>query len=170
MEDATRDDMSSSASRSEMSEYAGKYMTFKLSKELYGVDVLKVQELLQMLDITRVPRTQDFVSGVVNLRGKVHAVIDLRLKMGMEKANVNEQNVIIIVRHTDGEMESVTGIIVDEVLEVLNIESDQIEPLPDFGGGRENDEYIHAVGKMEDKVVFLLNIDRVLAVDDVVIV
>lgn len=144
-------------------------MTFKLADELYGVEILKVQELLQIPDITRVPRTREFVSGVVNLRGKVHAVIDLRLKMGMEKAELTEQNVVIIVQHTDGETENVTGIIVDEVLEVLDISPDQVEPLPDFGGGRENDDYISAVGKMEEKVVFLLDIDHVLGVDDVML-
>jgi purine-binding chemotaxis protein CheW len=150
-----------------LKDIAGKYMSFKLANEVYGVEILKVRELIQMLDITRVPRTRDFVSGVVNLRGKVHAVIDLRLKLGMEKIDVTNQNAIIIVQHSDGTSENVTGIIVDEVLEVLDISNEQVEPLPDLGSGKDNENYIMAVGKVNDRVVFLLDIDGILIGDDV---
>ena len=149
------------------SELAGKYMTFKLADEEYGLEILKVRELIGMMDITRVPRTKSYIRGVINLRGKVHPVVDLRLKLGMPKTETTDQTVIIVVQYATGDHEHVMGIIVDEVLEVLSIGAEQIEPPPDFGAGAVDADFILGVGKADDRVIFLLDIGKVLSAENV---
>src|SRR3990172_10945371 len=115
---------------------AGKYMTFKLANEIYGLEILKVREIIGLMDITRVPRSAAFIRGVINLRGKVIPVADLRLKFGMEACQATDQTVIIVVQCTVGRRDLTMGIMVDQVLEVLSIEPAQIEAppsLPDAG-------------------------------------
>ena len=115
---------------------AGKYLTFKLGAEEYGLEILKVQEIIKMMDITKVPRTPPFVRGVINLRGKVIPVVDLRLKFGMESRETTDKTCVIVVQVslTGIAGGSVTmGTIVDEVYEVLDINAEQIEPAPEFG-------------------------------------
>lgn len=142
---------------------AGKYMTFKLAEEEYGFEILKVREIIGLMDVTRVPRTAEHIRGVINLRGKVHPVVDLRLKFGMEKTVATEQTVIIVVQYQVDEQEYTIGILVDEVLEVLSIESSEIEPPPNFGTqGALDSEFILGVGKVGKRVIFLLDIGRVL--------
>ena len=146
---------------------AGKYMTFKLAREEYGLEILKVREIIGLMDITKVPRTADFVRGVINLRGKVIPVIDLRLKFGMEQAEATDQTVIIVVQLEKHEQELTIGVIVDEVLEVLDVGSKQIEPPPVFGGSAVDTDFILGVGKAEKRVIFLLDIDKVLTTGEV---
>jgi len=141
----------------------GKYMTFKLASEEYGVEILKVRDVIGLMEITRVPRTNEFIRGVINLRGKVIPVVDLRIKFGMEKTDLAEQTVIIVVQFSAGDRELTMGILVDEVLEVLAISDDRIEPTPDFGGGTVDTEFILGVGKAEKRVIFLLDIAKVLS-------
>ena len=144
---------------------AGKYLTFKLSAEEYGLEILKVQEIIKMMDITRVPRTPPFVRGVINLRGKVIPVVDLRLKFGMESRETTDKTCVIVVQisQTGGASSSVTmGTIVDEVSEVLDINASQIEPAPEFGTSV-NTDFILGMGKVAKKVVMLLDIDKVLS-------
>jgi purine-binding chemotaxis protein CheW len=143
----------------------GKYMTFKLADEEYGLEILKVREIIGLMDITRVPRAEGFIRGVINLRGKVIPVVDLRLKFGMEKTENTDQTVIIVVQYSVKGTDFTMGILVDEVLEVLSIEADQIEPPPSFGGAVET-EFILGIGKAEKRVIFLLDIGRVLTADD----
>ena len=112
---------------------AGKYMTFKLAAEEYGLEILKVRDVIGLMEITRVPKTMEFIRGVINLRGKVIPVVDLRLKFGMEATALTEQTVIIVVQFASGEREMTMGILVDEVQEVLDIAAEGIEPPPDFG-------------------------------------
>jgi len=140
---------------------AGKYMTFKLAEEEYGLEILKVREIIGLMDITRVPKTAGYIRGVINLRGKVIPVVDLRLKFGMAKTESTDQTVIIVVQYSTGTADYTMGILVDEVLEVLNIDSEQIEPPPSFGGTIES-EFILGIGKSEKRVIFLLDIGRVL--------
>jgi purine-binding chemotaxis protein CheW len=147
---------------SEHRELAGKYMAFKLGSEEYGLGILKVRELIGLMDITRVPGTRDFIRGVINLRGKVIPVIDLRLKFGMTKTVDSDQTVIIVVQHSAGGVDLAMAIVVDEVLEVLDIGGDRIDPPPNFGSQTFSNEYILGIGKMEKRVVFLLDIDRIL--------
>ncbi len=145
---------------------AGKYMSFKLADEEYGLEILKVREIIGLMDITRVPRTKDFIRGVINLRGKVEPVVDLRLKFGMAKTEATDQTVIIVVQYTYGGSEFTMGLLVDEVLEVVNIEADQIEPPPNFGSGSIEADFILGVGKHDKRVIFLLDIGKVLTADE----
>ena len=141
---------------------AGKYMTFKLAAEEYGLEILKVREIIGLMDITRVPRTKEFVRGVINLRGKVIPVVDLRVKFGMEPAEATDQTVIIVVQCSVRGQDVTMGILVDEVLEVLRIDEKQIEPRPNFGTGSVDTEFILGVGKADKRVIFLLDIAKVL--------
>lgn len=140
----------------------GKYLTFLLDREDYGVAILKVREIIGLMDITRVPRTPDFVEGVINLRGKVIPVIDLRTKFGLQRTEYNEQTCIIVV-----DSGILVGLIVDTVNEVHNIPSPNIEPPPRFGSTVDT-SFILGMGKVKDDVKILLNIDRVLMSEDMV--
>jgi len=143
------------------SSLGGKYLTFFLRGEEYGLEILKVQEIIGMMDITPVPRTPDFIRGVINLRGKVIPIVDLRLKFGMEPAAQSEQTCIIVVQAQGVQM----GIVVDQVSEVLDIDSEDIEDAPSFGADV-NSDYILGIGKSEGRVKLLLDIDRVLTADE----
>jgi len=145
---------------------AGKYMTFKLAREEYALEILKVRELIGLMDITRVPRTREFIRGVINLRGKVIPVVDLRLKFGMEKVEATDQTVIIVVQYSFKGQDLTMGILVDEVLEVLDISAGQIEPPPNFGTGSIDTEFILGVGKADRRVIFLLDIGKVLTTEE----
>jgi len=145
---------------------AGKYMTFKLADEEYGMEILRVREIIGLMEITRVPRTSAFIRGVINLRGKVIPVIDVRLKFGMEQTVTTEQTVIIVVQVITAGAELTMGILVDEVLEVLSIGAGQIAPPPNFGSGAIDLEFILGVGKAEQRVIFLLDIGKVLDAEE----
>jgi purine-binding chemotaxis protein CheW len=144
---------------------AGKYMTFQLADEVYGLEILKVREIIGLMDITRVPRSEEFVRGVINLRGKVIPVADLRLKFGMEPCQATDQTVIIVVQCQLAGRNLTMGILVDQVLEVLQIEASQIEPPPSLGEAAVESQFILGVGKAGERVVFLLDIGRVLGGD-----
>ena len=152
-----------------MMSQAGKYLTFKLGAEEFGLEILKVQEIIKMMDITRVPRTPAFVRGVINLRGKVIPVVDLRLKFDMESRETTEKTCIIVVqvRRKDGVV--TMGIIVDEVSEVLDVAGEQIEPAPEFGGVVDT-SLILGMGKVGDRVVTLMDVDKVLSGEEVELV
>lgn len=140
-----------------------KYLTFKLSDETYGLDILRVQEIIGMMPVTRVPRTPKFVRGVINLRGRVIPVIDLRLKFDAPSATDTEITCIVVVQLAG--QATVMGVVVDEVSEVLDLSLDQIEDTPDFGGGVEA-EFVRGIGKVDGHVVMLLDIARVLSSDE----
>ena len=142
---------------------AGKYMTFKLGDEAYGLEILRVREIIGLMEITRVPRAREHVRGVINLRGKVIPVVDLRLKFAMPASEATDQTVIIVVQYVVAGASCTMGILVDQVLEVLSIEGAQIEPPPSFGEGAVDADFIMGVGKTEQHVVFLLDIGRVLS-------
>src|SRR5713226_4402364 len=116
-------------------ERAGKYLTFMIGKEEFGVGVLKVREIMGIQDITAVPQTPAHLKGVINLRGKVIPVVDLRLKFGLPEVAYSQRTCIIVVQAQGEEVVLQTGIIVDEVSEVLNLASSDIEDTPDFGEG-----------------------------------
>ncbi|OEU84810.1 MAG: chemotaxis protein CheW [Desulfobacterales bacterium S5133MH4] len=144
----------------------GKYLTFELDAEEYGLEILKVKEIIGIMNITSVPQTPDYVKGVINLRGKVIPVIDLRLKFIMEPLEYSERTCIIIVdiAGTSGKKVMV-GIVVDSVSEVLNIKGDEIEDAPSFGS-RLNTEYILGMAKVKGGVKILLDIDQVLNAEE----
>ncbi len=140
----------------------GKYLTFQLDNEEYGVEILKVREINGLLDITKVPQTPDFVEGVINLRGKVIPVIDLRAKFGLQRTSYNEQTCIIVV-----DVGMLMGIIVDTVSEVNDIPENAIEPPPSLGRSVDT-SFILGMGKVKDEVKILLDINKVLTVDELV--
>ena len=145
---------------------AGKYMAFKLADEEYGLKILAVREIIGLMDITRVPRTPDFIRGVINLRGKVIPVIDVRCKFGMPPTEATEQTVIIVVQCLVGARNMSMGLLVDQVLEVLSMEAVQIEPTPDLADTSVDTSFILGVGKAEKRVIFLLDIGKVLSGGD----
>jgi purine-binding chemotaxis protein CheW len=149
-----------------MADREGKYLTFIMANEEYGIGILKIKEIIGMMPITTVPQTPDFVKGVINLRGKVIPVMDLRLRFEMEAIDYTERTCIIVVE-IEGSGETVQiGIVVDAVSEVLNIKGEAIEDTPTFGT-KLNTDYILGMAKMEGGVKILLDIDRVLSVEEI---
>ncbi len=144
----------------------GKYLTFTLAKEAYGIGILKVKEIIGMIPITPVPRTPPFVKGVINLRGKVLPVVDLRLKFSMGQIPYTERTCIIVVEIDTRDETVLIGIVVDAVSEVLSIPPDAIAPPPTFGNKLSTD-YILGMAKTETGVKILLNIDQVLNQADI---
>lgn len=145
---------------------AGKYLTFELNCEVYGLEILKVQEIIGIMKVTRVPLAPGFVRGVINLRGKVIPVIDLRIKFSMNTKEDTERTCIIVVQVSGSSSVVIMGIIVDEVSEVLDIVEEQIEPPPSFGS-RIDTDFILGMGKIGERVVMLLDVDRVLSGEEV---
>lgn len=139
-----------------------KYMTFRLAGEEYGLTILKVRELIGLMEVTRVPKTPDFIRGVINLRGKVIPVMDLRLKFGMPAVEATSQSVIIVVQLAGKSGGVTVGMLVDEVLEVRSVVPADIEPPPSFQSSGAND-FIVGVGKADKRLIFLIDIDRVLS-------
>jgi purine-binding chemotaxis protein CheW len=148
-----------------VAELAGKYLTFALAEEEYGLPVLRVREIIKMMDITEVPQVPPHVKGVLNLRGKVIPVIDLRLKFGFAQGEVTARTCIIVVEVALAASRVMMGIIVDHVSEVLNIVADEIEQTPQFGEHVCTD-YMKGVAKVKGTVKILLDLDRVLGTDD----
>jgi len=144
---------------------SGKYLTFKLGAEVYGLRILTVQEIIGIMQVTHVPRTPDFVRGVINLRGQVISVVDLRIQFGMARCDDSSRTCVIVVQVTQDAAKSTVGLIVDEVSEVINIRANQIEPPPAFTTG-ETTSFILGMGKVGDKVVMLLDTNRILSRTD----
>jgi purine-binding chemotaxis protein CheW len=140
----------------------GKYLTFTLADEQYGIGILKIKEIIGMMPITAVPKTPDFVKGVVNLRGKVIPVVDLRLRFGMDAITYTERTCVIVEEIAGQSGTSLIGIVVDSVSEVLNIRAEEIEDTPAFGT-RLNTDYILGMAKTEGGVKILLDIDKVFS-------
>lgn len=143
----------------------GKYLTFALGKEEYGIGILKVKEIIGMMPVTPVPRTPGFIKGVINLRGKVIPVVDLRLKFGMEEIGYTERTCIIVVEVAALSGAILLGIVVDSVSEVLKIRGGEIEETPIFGAKLDTG-YILGMAKMNGGVKILLDIDKVLHTGD----
>jgi len=149
-----------------MIEKAGKYLTFSLAGEEYGIGILKIKEIIGMMPVTTVPQTPEFLNGVINLRGKVIPVVELRLRFGMEAADYTERTCIIVVEISGASGKIQIGIVVDSVSEVLNIKGEDIEETPTFGA-KLNISYILGMAKMEGGVKILLDIDQVLSNEEI---
>jgi purine-binding chemotaxis protein CheW len=149
-----------------MADQEGKYLTFTLAEEEYGIGILKIREIIGMMPVTSVPQTPEFVKGVINLRGKVIPVVDLRLRFSMETIDYTERTCIIVVEIEGQSGTVMIGIVVDSVSEVLNIKGEDIEETPTFGA-KLNTDNILGMAKMEGGVKILLDIDRVLSAADV---
>jgi purine-binding chemotaxis protein CheW len=149
--------MSDAGSASVTARSAGKYLTLFLGHEEYGIDVTKVQEIIRMLPITRVPRAPSFIRGVVNLRGRIVPVLELRARLGMDPVEEVRETCIVVVRSADLTM----GIIVDQVRDVLDIQAAEMHDVPDFGVSVDT-TYLSGLARREQRVVLLLEVDRVL--------
>ena len=137
-------------------------VTFSIGEEEFGVDILKVQEIIRTMEITRVPRAPEFVEGVINLRGKVIPIIDLRMRFGLTSREHDKHTRIIVIEINN----MVVGFVVDSVSEVLRIPANTIEPPPPVVSGLES-EYISGVGKLADRLLILLDLDRLLSTEEV---
>ncbi|MHC5082469.1 MAG: chemotaxis protein CheW [Planctomycetota bacterium] len=139
----------------------GKYLTFTLGQEEYGIEILKVREIIGYMEITSVPRTPEFVKGVINLRGQVIPVLDLRTRFEMPVAEITEQTCIIVVEISLQNRRFSAGLVVDQVQEVLDIDAENIEDSPQFGASVQTD-FILGIGKVANAIKILLDIDKVL--------
>jgi purine-binding chemotaxis protein CheW len=145
------------------------YLTFKLEDEVFALDISKVREVLEYTTVTKVPRTPDFMCGVINLRGGVVPVVNMRLKFGMPDAEKTVNTCIIIVEvNLDGET-TVLGALADSVQEVMDLEPDQIEPAPKIGT-RLRTDFIKGMGKHDNKFIMILDIDKVFSADELALV
>jgi purine-binding chemotaxis protein CheW len=144
---------------------AGKYLTFQLGNEEFAIQVLRVREIMGVQEITAVPQTPGYVKGVINLRGKVIPVIDLRLKFGLPEMEYTQRTCIIVVQIQAAAGKLPIGVLVDAVSEVLTLQGNEIEDTPDFGDGVAT-PYLLGMAKIKGKVKILLDIDRVLSSQD----
>lgn len=134
---------------------------FQLGEEEFGLDIMQVEEIIRIPDITRIPHSPDYVKGVINLRGKIITVVNLDTRFGMEQ-KVHDDNSRIIVAEVD---ENVVGIVVDSVSEVLRLPLSTLEPVPEMISGKINTNYLKSVGKLEDRMLILLDITKVVMED-----
>lgn len=139
---------------------AGQFLTFTLGSEQYAVEVGKVREVLEFTEVTRVPRTRDYMMGVINLRGSVVPVVDLRRKFGLEEAEQTVDTSIVVMELDLGDEAVILGTVADSVQEVISIDDEQIEPSPQIGTKIET-EFIKGIGKQEEQFVIILDMDRV---------
>ncbi len=139
----------------------GKYLTFVLNREEYGIEILKVREIIGVIGITPVPQTPDYLKGVINLRGKVIPIIDLRLKFAMQEEEHTQETCIIVVEVNNAPI----GVVVDNVSEVLDIKGEEVEDTPQFGQDIDT-SFIMGLGKAKEKIIILLDIDKVLSAEE----
>jgi purine-binding chemotaxis protein CheW len=148
---------------------ATQHLTFELDEEVFALDISKVREVLEYTAVTKVPQTPEFMKGVINLRGHVVPVVDLRLKFGMQEAEKTVNTCIIIVEVSVDKDTAVLGALADSVQEVLELEPDQIEPPPKIGTRLKTD-FIKGMGKRDDQFIMILDIDKVFSTDELAIV
>ena len=138
------------------------YLTFKLSDEVFAVDVAKVREILDFTPATKVPGTPDFMRGVINVRGNVVPVVDMRLKFGLSKTEKNVDTCIVVMEIAVEEEATILGALVDSVQEVFELEANQIEPPPRMGT-KWRTEFIKGIGKRNNELIIILDIDKVFS-------
>lgn len=143
---------------------AGKYLTFILGDGAYGIPILKVREIIRLLDITPIPRMPDYVRGVINLRGKIVPVIDLRMKFGLPNTSTTNRTCIIVTHVTIGAATKLMGLIVDALEEVYQINAEDLAPAPDFGKGTSSG-HIQNMAKIKGHLKALLNLDEIVQND-----
>ena len=144
------------------------YLTFKLEQEVFALDISKVREVLDFTRVTKVPRTPDFMLGVINLRGSVVPVVDMRLKLGMSATEATVNTCIVIVEiDLEGDI-TVLGALADSVQEVVELDPDQIEPPPKIGAGLRT-KFIRGMGKRDGEFIIILDVDKVFSADELVV-
>jgi purine-binding chemotaxis protein CheW len=140
----------------------GKYLTFILGNEEYGILIKRVKEIIGIMDITNIPRTPEFIKGVINLRGKIIPIMDLRLRFGLSEKEYNQRTCIIVVEISLGELKKQMGLVVDTVSEVVNIQKNEIDPSTKYDVSGDTD-FLMGLGKIKGKVILLLDIDQILS-------
>jgi purine-binding chemotaxis protein CheW len=153
--------MEAVAKGKDISSHEGKFLTFVLGNEEYGIEILKVREIMGIMEITPVPQTPDYMKGVINLRGKVIPIIDLRLKFAMPEVEHTKETCIIVAEVGTAQV----GVTVDSVSEVTDIKGEDIEESPSFGQGIDTN-FIMGLGKTKKKIIILLDIERVLTTEE----
>ena len=148
---------------------ATQYLTFKLDEEIFALDVAKVREILDFTDITKVPQTPNFMRGVINLRGSVVPVVDMRLKFGMSKTDKTVNTCIVVVEVTTEGETTVLGALADSVQEVIELDPGQIEQAPRIGTKLRTD-FISGMGKHDGRFIIILDIDKVFSSDEITLV
>ncbi len=143
----------------------GKCLTFRVGREEYGVEILKVREIVGLMEITEVPMTTTHIRGVINLRGKIIPVADMRRKLGLPAAPSAMENCIVIVTARGSREDSMVGLLVDSVNEVFNLAEAAREPVPQLGGGRAL-EFVQGLARIRGRVVILLNVDQVVHLEE----
>ena len=141
------------------------YLTFTLDGEEYGVEILRVQEIKGWMPVTRVPNTPSYMQGVLNLRGTIVPIIDLRMRFNLDKADYTPVTVVIVLTIRDGERRRTLGVVVDGVSDVVTVDRDELKPPPDFGTSV-NTDFIDGVATADEKMIMLLDIDRLLTSDE----
>ncbi len=152
--------------KTDLAHLAGKYLTFKLAEEEYGLEIIKVQEIIGLMPITKVPQMPPYVRGVINLRGRIIPTIELRAKFNMPRVEDTERTCIIVVEVITEKGKVNIGILVDEVAEVLNVAADEIDQAPEFGTALSTD-FLLGMGIVNEDVKILLDIDKVLTSEEV---
>jgi len=148
-----------------MGKQDNKYLTFRLAEEKYAIEIIKIKEIIGMLSITRVPNLPEFIKGVINLRGRIIPVIDLRLKFGLEGIEYNERTSIIVIELKTQNEVLVSGLIVDTVNDVLDIPKESIEEPPKYAADV-NQEFLKGMGKIKESVIMLIDVDMILSSDE----
>ena len=146
------------------SSMAGRYLTFKLGPEIYGIEILCVQEIIGLMPITRIPKVSEYIRGVINLRGKVIPVMSLSRRFGVPDRDDTSLTCVIVIELARDSGTVTMGIVVDEVSEVINIHAENIESPPDLGGAS-GDTFLRGMGKVDGKVVILLDMAHVIESD-----
>ncbi|MBJ6723783.1 chemotaxis protein CheW [Geomesophilobacter sediminis] len=142
---------------------SNQYLSFRLAEETFAMNVAQVREILDFTTVTKVPQTPPYMRGVINLRGSVVPVLDLRLKFGMSQTENTVNSCIVVVELQEG---AVVGVLTDAVQEVLDIEPDQIEPAPRLGT-KLNKDFILGMGRHDDQFIMILDVDRIFCLEDV---
>jgi purine-binding chemotaxis protein CheW len=144
-----------------MEMHGGKFLTFLLGQEIYGLPIKKAKEIIGMMEITHIPKTQSYVKGVINLRGKIIPIVDLRVRFEMTEKAYTERTCIIVIEIDAHESQRLIGIVVDAVAEVVSIQESDIVPPPSYDAQIEGD-FLTGLGKMKDYVIMILEIEKIL--------
>ena len=145
----------------ELDEASSQYLTFVLANGEYGVEILRVQEIRGWGPVTRIPNTPDYVQGILNLRGTIVPIVDLRMRFGLEKIEYGPTTVIVVLKAVHGNAKRIVGVVVDGVSDVHNLRASDIKPAPDFGETLKT-EFIQGMATIGDKMLVLLDVDRLL--------
>ena len=148
-----------------MTDLSQEFLIFLLDGKEYGIDILRVQEIMVWSPVTEMPATPDYLKGVINLRGVIVPIIDMRLRFGQSASDYGPTTVVIVLKASDQQRSVVVGLVVDEVSEVYKVEQSDIRPAPDFGNEIES-RFITAMATVESKIVMLLDASRLLDVDE----